>query len=205
MNTPEVSAASPAVAPLRPGTMVYDVHGEPEDPADTGVIHSVQDGGYAVIWTGDVTPKFAASDEVAILPSARITPAMALEAAEAAQDEDEYLSCRSHCCRRHGCKYAEPNCPVAKGRVTQDHPCEQCTYALEDAARWSAQPYPAQGEIGFEFTLGMARTDETMTDMPTPAQVTALIEEALFGLTLNGWTLTRIVGDTSGHEDEDDD
>lgn len=31
---------------------------------------------------------------------------------------------RSHCCQRHGCKYLDPDCPVLKGRVIQQGPCE---------------------------------------------------------------------------------
>jgi hypothetical protein len=33
----------------------------------------------------------------------------------------------SHCCIRHGCKYGDPHCPVAKTReVEQEYDCEQC-------------------------------------------------------------------------------
>jgi hypothetical protein len=203
MNTPATTPTESAKKPLRPGTMVYDVLGDPENDEDTGIIFSVQDGGYSVIWTGDMTGKFAAADEVAVLPPTRMTPALA--AALEAIDEREYRSCQSHCCRRHGCKYAEPNCPVTKGRVTQDHPCEQCTDSLDDASRWSGQPYPARGEVGFDFVLGFSREDESMTDMPTHAQVTAAVEQALSTLTVNGWTLTRVVGDTDTDGDADDD
>jgi antitoxin component of MazEF toxin-antitoxin module len=31
-----------------------------------------------------------------------------------------------HCCKRHGCKYGEDDCPVVKGRVVQDGPCHDC-------------------------------------------------------------------------------
>lgn len=54
---------------LTPGTPVYDVNGDPENPDDLGTIHSMQEGGYAVVWTGDITPKFAAEDEVAAVPA----------------------------------------------------------------------------------------------------------------------------------------
>jgi len=33
---------------------------------------------------------------------------------------------QSHCCKRHGCKYCDDNCPVERGRIVQDHPCEAC-------------------------------------------------------------------------------
>lgn len=32
----------------------------------------------------------------------------------------------SHCCLEHGCKYSDPNCPVAKGEQKQQGPCETC-------------------------------------------------------------------------------
>lgn len=32
----------------------------------------------------------------------------------------------SHCCTEHGCTYGAPNCPVTRGTVTQQYPCEHC-------------------------------------------------------------------------------
>ena len=34
-----------------------------------------------------------------------------------------------HCCKKHGCKYNDYNCPVAFGDKPQSFPCEWC---LED-------------------------------------------------------------------------
>ena len=31
-----------------------------------------------------------------------------------------------HCCQDHGCKYGDENCPVEKGVVAQEYPCENC-------------------------------------------------------------------------------
>ena len=39
---------------------------------------------------------------------------------------DPHRSCASHCCKRHGCKYGEPGCPVVAGTVEQMYPCEAC-------------------------------------------------------------------------------
>lgn len=39
---------------------------------------------------------------------------------------------RSHCCKRHGCKYGSPGCPVLSGELVQDHPCEVCEFDTED-------------------------------------------------------------------------
>ena len=33
---------------------------------------------------------------------------------------------QSHCCKLHGCKYGDEDCPVEQGRMTQDGPCETC-------------------------------------------------------------------------------
>jgi hypothetical protein len=40
----------------------------------------------------------------------------------------------AHCCIIHGCKYDDDNCPVEKGIVPQEGPCEEC---IEDVPlRW---------------------------------------------------------------------
>lgn len=218
-DTPE-SATEPTeptepaetAGPLRPGTMVYDVAGDPEDESDTGIVFSIQDGGYGVIWTGDMTPKFAAADEVAVLPSTRMNSALgvALEALDNAngagdRDDEDYRSCRTHCCLRHGCKYSHANCPVVQGRQEQAYPCERCTDSIDDAARWGEGPYSTPGEIGFDLTVALARADQTMADMPSAAQVHAAVEKALSGLTLNGWSLTRLISDSTADDLDDPD
>lgn len=38
----------------------------------------------------------------------------------------------SHCCKWHGCKYGDPDCPVANGEVEQEYLCEDCYEDLED-------------------------------------------------------------------------
>jgi hypothetical protein len=124
-----------------------------------------------------------------------------------------YRSCPSHCCVRHGCKYAYKGCPVKTGQVTQDHPCEQCTYEIDDAAYYgTGSGYSKPGEVGYSLVLGLKRIDaatgEEMVDMPTSEQVNDAVREALAGLTVNGWSLTRILGttdDTDDTDDEDDD
>ena len=37
----------------------------------------------------------------------------------------------SHCCRWHGCKYGDENCPVANGKEKQLYLCEYCYEDLE--------------------------------------------------------------------------
>lgn len=38
----------------------------------------------------------------------------------------------SHCCKWHGCKYGDDDCPVYHGEVEQLYLCEDCYYELED-------------------------------------------------------------------------
>lgn len=40
--------------------------------------------------------------------------------------ESEWGVHTSHCCFEHGCKYADPECPVELGIVDQEYECEQC-------------------------------------------------------------------------------
>ena len=32
----------------------------------------------------------------------------------------------THCCKKHGCKYSDPNCPIAYGDEEQVYPCPDC-------------------------------------------------------------------------------
>lgn len=38
----------------------------------------------------------------------------------------------SHCCKWHGCKYGDDDCPVVSGEVEQEYICEDCWNELED-------------------------------------------------------------------------
>ena len=38
----------------------------------------------------------------------------------------------THCCKWHGCKYGDPDCPVVSGEVEQEYLCEDCDYYLEN-------------------------------------------------------------------------
>ena len=33
----------------------------------------------------------------------------------------------THCCKRHGCKYGDGDCPVENGEAEQVYLCEACT------------------------------------------------------------------------------
>ena len=38
----------------------------------------------------------------------------------------------AHCCKWHGCKYGDDDCPVVNGEVEQEYPCECCDWDLKD-------------------------------------------------------------------------
>lgn len=38
----------------------------------------------------------------------------------------------AHCCKWHGCKYGDEDCPVVNGKVEQEYPCEYCSDELEE-------------------------------------------------------------------------
>ena len=38
----------------------------------------------------------------------------------------------AHCCKWHGCKYGDKDCPVVNGKVEQEYPCEYCSDELEE-------------------------------------------------------------------------
>lgn len=38
----------------------------------------------------------------------------------------------AHCCKWHGCKYGDPDCPVANGEAEQEYLCEDCSNILEE-------------------------------------------------------------------------
>lgn len=42
----------------------------------------------------------------------------------------------AHCCKWHGCKYGDYNCPVELGLVKQEYLCEYCEEAIENEQHW---------------------------------------------------------------------
>ena len=46
---------------------------------------------------------------------------------------NEYAVHAGHCCKWHGCKYGDKNCPVVKGEVEQLWPCDHCYDEMEEA------------------------------------------------------------------------
>ncbi len=37
-----------------------------------------------------------------------------------------------HCCKRHGCKYMDPDCTVYHGDKDQSYDCESCDYEYSE-------------------------------------------------------------------------
>lgn len=42
----------------------------------------------------------------------------------------------SHCCKQHGCKYGDPDCPVEFGDEPQKYPCEMCADETDEQAEY---------------------------------------------------------------------
>lgn len=42
----------------------------------------------------------------------------------------------THCCSKHGCKYGDSECPVERDEITQEYPCETCTWTAEQVVEW---------------------------------------------------------------------
>ena len=38
----------------------------------------------------------------------------------------------THCCKWHGCKYGDPDCPVWREEIEQEYLCEDCRAVLEE-------------------------------------------------------------------------
>jgi len=41
-----------------------------------------------------------------------------------------------HCCKKHGCKYGDSDCPVAYGDAEQVYPCPDCDDYYGDEDDW---------------------------------------------------------------------
>ena len=46
--------------------------------------------------------------------------------------DNNYMIHASHCCKWHGCKYGDTNCPVVLHKVKQIYLCEHCYDYLHD-------------------------------------------------------------------------
>ena len=45
----------------------------------------------------------------------------------------------AHCCKWHGCKYGDPDCPVETGKIEQEYICEWCSEMLRDEDYYERQ------------------------------------------------------------------
>ena len=51
----------------------------------------------------------------------------------------EYGVHASHCCKWHGCKYGDENCPVVLGIIEQHYPCWDCNDLLNEEEYFRSQ------------------------------------------------------------------
>jgi hypothetical protein len=52
-------------------------------------------------------------------------------------DSKDYGVHIEHCCKKHGCKYGNKDCPVINGIAEQKYPCESCDYEKEFLKNYS--------------------------------------------------------------------
>lgn len=101
---------------------------------------------------------------------------------------ENYVSCPSHCCKNHGCKYDLKGCPVSNGSMEQEFPCEMCTCDLERVDR----PY-TKGEIGTQVTVAYKREDGELAGLPSDEEALEAIKRALEGLEVKPeWVITFV-------------
>ena len=43
-----------------------------------------------------------------------------------------------HCCKWHGCKYGDKDCPVVTGKVDQLYPCDHCYDEMDEAEYYTS-------------------------------------------------------------------
>lgn len=71
------------------------------------------------------------------------------------------MSCKTHCCKRHGCKYGYGNCPVYAGTEKQEYPCEYCVNVPQAQAKIKE----LQAEISFIQELKAEGIDISYNEM----------------------------------------
>ena len=65
--------------------------------------------------------------------------------------EDEWGVHRTHCCKKHGCKYDYEYCPVVLGHVKQDHKCEIGDFVFDNGC-FEPEIAELQKQEGYFFT-----------------------------------------------------
>lgn len=63
--------------------------------------------------------------------------------------EDEWGVHRTHCCKKHGCKYSYEYCPVVLGHIKQDYKCESGDF---DNGCFEPEIAELQKQEGYFFT-----------------------------------------------------
>jgi hypothetical protein len=77
---------------------------------------------------------------------------------------------RTHCCRRHGCKYGNSDCPVALKQVKQAFACEECGETGLARTRYRFAGRDGYGNYVWESVLTISAVDsrhEQITVNPT--------------------------------------
>lgn len=67
----------------------------------------------------------------------------------------------THCCKIHGCKYMDKNCPVVLGIIDQKYDCEEC---VEDEKRYKSLSLEdlLNEKLYLEYKLGLVYREINM-------------------------------------------
>jgi hypothetical protein len=60
-------------------------------------------------------------------------------------DISRYGVHETHCCKTHGCKYGDEDCPVVLGIVKQKYDCESCDWERSHWYKFSENPPKKNG------------------------------------------------------------
>ena len=93
---------------------------------------------------------------------------------------------RTHCCKRHGCKYGQAEvCCVMQGTRVQAYLCEYCT----------SDDYDGKG-VHYEAGIIIEKIPENEVEglawLPGDAEVLEEIKQRLAGLESNGWRIKEV-------------
>lgn len=95
--------------------------------------------------------------------------------------EDEWGVHRTHCCKKHGCKYGDEYCPVVLGHVKQDYKCESGDF---DNGCFEPEIAELQKQEGYFFTP--EQFNQLLSDVIKDALDTAYENASLITVDVDG-------------------
>lgn len=80
---------------------------------------------------------------------------------------------QTHCCKLHGCKYGDENCPVVKNEIEQTYACMDCTEITEDLqeVKHSVQGFTDVLTLHFNKQYSTPKVDEALAEINRQIQI----------------------------------